>query len=94
MTVTVMKTFFQRFYPKIVNYRDYKGFHNDLLRIDVLSKLSTLHDSCNENFFFSCFRYTFGDAPQKINMSVETIPLINKTILRNIIPRNRVRNRY
>ena len=41
MTVTVMKTYFNRLDPKIGYYRNFKVFHNDLFRGDVLSKLGT-----------------------------------------------------
>ena len=38
MTVTVMKTFFEKLQPRVVNYRDYKYFENDRSRTDLLSE--------------------------------------------------------
>ena len=41
MTVTVMKTTYEKLKPRIVNYRDYKNFCNDTHRHFLLDKLST-----------------------------------------------------
>ena len=38
MTVTVMKTFFERLQGRVVNYRDYKYFKNERFRTDLLSE--------------------------------------------------------
>ena len=38
MTVRVMKTFFGKLQPRVVNYRDYTYFENDKFRIDLLSE--------------------------------------------------------
>ena len=46
MTVAVMKIYSQKLDPKTAYYRDYKGFHDDLFRKDVHSKLGTLPNSC------------------------------------------------
>ena len=37
MVVTIMKTSFRKLKPKIMNYRKYKNFSNDIFR-DILSK--------------------------------------------------------
>ena len=39
MTVTVMKTTFQKLDPKITHYRDYRKYCNDSFRQDLLSTL-------------------------------------------------------
>ena len=39
MTLTVMKYYFKKQEPKIVNYRDYKTFSNDIFQQEVLSEL-------------------------------------------------------
>ena len=38
MTVTVMKTYFEKLQPRVVNYRDYKYLENDRFRTDLLSE--------------------------------------------------------
>ena len=40
MTATVMKTNFEKFQSRVVNYRDYKYFENVRFRADLLSELS------------------------------------------------------
>ena len=39
MTVTVMRTTFQKLGPKIIHYRDYRKYNNYSLRQDLLSTL-------------------------------------------------------
>ena len=39
MTVTVMKTTFQKLDPKTLHYRDYRKYCNDSFRQDLLSTL-------------------------------------------------------
>ena len=40
MTVTVMKTTFQKFDPKIIHYRDYRKYSNCSFKQDLLSTLA------------------------------------------------------
>ena len=49
MTVTVMKTFFEKLQPRVVNYRDYKHFENDKFRIDLLSEFDKANIEGKEN---------------------------------------------
>ena len=49
MTVTVMKTFFEKLQPRVVNYRDYKHFENDRFRTDLLSEFGKPNIAENEN---------------------------------------------
>ena len=39
LTVTIMKANFQKRTPKIVNYRNYKNFNNEIFRNDLLQEL-------------------------------------------------------
>ena len=41
MTVTVMKTTFEKLKPNIIHYRDYRKFSNDKFRENLISHLST-----------------------------------------------------
>ena len=41
MTVTVMKTTFEKLKPNIIHYRDYRKFSNDKFRENLISRLST-----------------------------------------------------
>ena len=38
MTVIVLKTFFEKLQPRVVNYRDYKYFEYDRFRTDLFSE--------------------------------------------------------
>ena len=47
MTVTVMKTNYEKLKPRIFNYRDYKNFFNDTFRQILSEQLSTENITTN-----------------------------------------------
>ena len=49
MTLTVMKTTFEKLNPNIIHYRDYRKFSNDKFRENLISSLSTenIRVECN-----------------------------------------------
>ena len=49
MTVTVVKTFFEKLQPRVVKYRDYKYFENDRFRTDLLSEFGKANIEEKEN---------------------------------------------
>ena len=49
MPVTVMKTTFKKFRPRIIHYRDYKSFQNDRYRDELTPKLSNIVSEKNNN---------------------------------------------
>ena len=49
MTVTVMKTFFEKLQPKLVNYKEYKYFETDWFITDLLSEFSVANIEEKEN---------------------------------------------
>ena len=49
MAVTIMKTFFKKRQPKVVNCRDYKYFENDKFRTDLLSEFVKANIKEKEN---------------------------------------------
>ena len=51
MTVTIMKASFQRLQPRIINYRDYRRFQNDVFREELLSELLNVNIGENEEGF-------------------------------------------
>ena len=69
MTVTIMKASFQRFQPRIINYRDYKRFQNDVFREELLSELLNLNIDEKEggflNFLDICKKILNYHAPCK-----------------------------
>ena len=62
MTVTVMKTTFEKLKPNIIYYRDYRKFSDDRFRKNLISRLSTenIRVDCNgmEKFFQICIKTT------------------------------------
>ena len=85
MTVTVMKTTFEKLKPNIIHYRDYRKFSNDKFRENLISRLSTenIRVDCNgmEKFLQICIKTLDELAPQKKKYSRgNNIPFINKTI--------------
>ena len=69
MTVTVMKTTYEKLKPRIVNYRDYKNFCNDTFRQILLEKLAAenINTNCNgfEKFLQICINTLNIFAPCK-----------------------------
>ena len=50
LTFSVIKKYFQKQKPKIIKYRDYKSFNNDLFRNEVVEKLPLPNNSVLANF--------------------------------------------
>ena len=69
MTVTIMKASFQRLQPRIINYRDYRRFQNDVFREELLSELLNVSIGENEegfsNFLEICKKNVNYHAPCK-----------------------------
>ena len=85
MTVTVMKTTYEKLKPRIVNYRDYKNFCNDTFRQIFLEKLSTenINTNCSglEKFLQICIDTLNIFAPCKKKHSREcNMPFMNKSL--------------
>ena len=99
MTVTVMKTTFEKLKPNIIHYRDYRKFSNDKFRENLISRLSTenIRVDCNgmEKFLQICIKTLDELAPQKKKYSRgKNMPFINKTIKKVFMTRSRLRNIY
>ena len=99
MTVTVMKTTFEKLKPNIIHYRDYRKFSNDKFRENLISRLSTenIRVDCNgmEKFLQICIKTLDELAPQKKKYSRgNNMPFINKTIKKAFMKRSRLRNIY
>ena len=49
MTVTVLKTFFLKKEPKVISYRDYNNYSNDIFRQLINDDFNVLHQTSNEH---------------------------------------------
>ena len=67
MIVTVMKTNFKRMPPKIINYRDYRHFENDIFRNSLLCDLAkeNICDTDLNRFIELCLKTLNNYAPSK-----------------------------
>ena len=99
MIVTVLKIYFQKREAKVINYRDYRNFSNEEFRQQVLKdilKASQNRDivSC-ESFLSICQQALDSRAPKKQKYVISNdSPFINKTILKSIMDRSRLRNKF
>ena len=96
MIVTVLKIYFQKREAKVINYRDYRNFSNEEFRQQVLKDILEATQiggivSC-ESFLSICQQALDSRAPKKQKyVRSNHSPFINKTILKAIIDRSRLR---
>ena len=87
MTVTVMKTTFQKLDPKIIHYRDYRKYCNDSFRQDLLSLLVLENINLSnglQKFIDVCIKTLDKFAPRKKKYSRggNNMPFRNKSLCR------------
>ena len=97
LTITVMRVNFQKQIPKVLNYRNYKLFNNELFRNDLLMEFSVLgyqNVSCKD--FESIFLHVLNiHAPQKKKyIRANNAPFMPKDLCKAIMVRSRLRNKY
>ena len=98
MVVTAMKAYFQEQKPKVVTYRDYKNFSENNYRQKITYELSLLgyaNDIPFDVFMNICKATLDKVAPlkQKYVRSNHS-PFLNKEILKAIMNRTRLRNKF
>ena len=87
-----MKASFQRLQPRIINYRDYRRFQNDVFREELLSELLDVSIGENEedfsNFLDICKKNVNHHAPCKQKFARGNhLPFMNKTVSKEIMKR-------
>ena len=97
LTITVMRVNFQKQIPKVLNYRNYKLFNNELFRNDLLMEFSVLgfqNVSCKD--LESMFLHVLNiHAPQKKKyIRANNAPFMTKDLRKAIMVRSRLRNKY
>ena len=96
LTVSVMKTNFQKQVPKILYYRNYKYFDNDLFRDELLLKVS---EKGFQNIDCGDFEDIIIDTlnrhapPKKRYIRANNSPFMTKALCKSIMLRSRLRNK-
>ena len=94
LTLTVMKSTFQKQVPKILNYRNYKHFNNILFQDDLMYEISKIgHKNICEQFEI-IFKHTLNKhAPSKSRyVRANNSPFMNNHIYKAIMIRSILRN--
>ena len=87
--VTVSKIYFQKREAKVINYRDYRNFSNEEFIQQVLNDGIVSYES----YLSICQRARDSRAPKKQKyIRSNHNPFINKTVLKAIMNRSRLRN--
>ena len=100
MTVTVLKTFFQKKGSKVISYRDDKNYSNDIFRQLINDDFNVLHQTSNEHqplqtYLNVCIRALDVCAPRKTKyVRANNSPFMNKNISKAIMTRSRLRNKF
>ena len=92
-----MKSIFQKQVPKILNYRNYKRFNNEIFQNDLMFEISKigLNSICCQQFE-NIFMLTLNKhAPSKTRyVRANNSPFMNNNIYKAIMVRSRLRNKY
>ena len=97
LTITVLKSFFRKLDPVIVNYRDYKVFDKIKFQTELKNKLDNM---LTNNSNYELFEHTFMEllnihAPMKKKyVRGNNAPFMCKTLSKAIMTRSRLRNKF
>ena len=97
LTITVMKSLFQKQVPITISYRDYKHFNHDLFRNELLR---ALYNRTNTKINYDIFeeiivRLLNKHAPLKKRFArANNSPFMNKALSKAVMTRSRLRNKF
>ena len=98
MMLTVTKMTFQKRKPRVINYRDYKHFNNEMFRDDLLSEILNSYlefDNSFDEFLNVCRSTLVQHAPRKQKYARGNhMPFMNKTLSKEIMKRTKLRNKF
>ena len=97
MTITVLKTFFQKQSPVCIKYRDYKKFDKSLFRIELEENLNNImiHNTKYELFESTFLKVLDKHAPMKQKyVRANNASFMNKALSKAIMIRSRFRNNF
>ena len=97
LTITIMKSSFQKQVPTAILYRDYKKFNHHVFRTELVREL---YNPNNEHTNYSMFEEVVvkllnHHAPLKKRfVRANNSPFMNKTLSKAVMTRSRLRNKY
>ena len=96
MTISVLKTFFQKQSPTLVKYRDYNNFNVNLFRNQLLEQLTNIGDDITYEKFETVFIHLLDFlAPMKTKyIRANNGSFMNKTLSKAVMTRSRLRNKF
>ena len=99
MTLTVMRKSFKKLKARVINYRSYKHFSNEVFRESLSGKLSQQTFVNNDYGFEKFYNITLKTldkyAPRKAKHARgNQMPFMTKDLSKNIMKRSRLRNKY
>ena len=97
MMVTVMKTSFQKLKPRVIIYRDYDSFCNEVYRDNLTEELSkqNFEENSLEKFLDTCRVVLDRQAPRKKKyLRGNQAPFMNQELSKAIMTRTRLRNKF
>ena len=97
LTITILKQFFPKQKPTIIEYRDYKHFEHDKFQNELLSNLANINrNDKSYDIFEKVFLETLNKyAPTKTKqIRANNAPFMNRTLSKAVMTRSRLRNKY
>ena len=99
MTVTVLKMFFQKIKPKVIYYRDYNNYSNEIFREKIVHYLDSMVFGDIDNTFQSFLNAFLGAFNSQVPIKQKYIrahqaPFMNKELNKAVMDRSRLRNKY
>ena len=96
MTVTVLRSHLNKLGHQVIHYRDYKHFSNDVFRSELVIENGNLQNFNDLHSFLTKSKTVLNrTAPLKQkHVRANNSPFINKTILKAIMKRTRLKNKF
>ena len=95
MTITVLKRYFKKKDPIIINYRDYKSFDGNNFRRDLKKQLEQIKIIEIENFTKIFMGVLNNYAPMKKKVvRGNNAPFMNKTLSKEFMHRSKLKNKF
>ena len=95
LTITVLKQYFPKTKPKIVNYRDYRNFRNDEFRVELDNKI-VKHDISNIEYqhFFNIFINILHKHAHMKEKYLYRGKFMTKDLHKAVMKRSRLQNKF